>query len=451
MIAAGILAAVGCVRESKVFPDVPRESDASQRTAPAGASGERAGAGTGVGVDAGTPMAGRNAPRDVPPAAQRPTPSDAGPGPCNGGVLVRQGSGYICDCTSAAKGGPFCDGIDEHAEDAGVDVPEQPSERALSISADSYTTCALMESHTVRCWGQNGFGNLGDGTRTDSATPVRVKELNRVTQLDLGLTHACAVIEDGTLRCWGNNDSGMLRDGSDNDRNIPVTAQGLENVVQVSLGESQSCVRHRDDTLECWLPVMREGLLDANGTGGVVDVEAGYFITTAWFADGSVRSWGEHKLPATAADQRIVRVSSGYGFVCAVLEDGAVLCSGWNHAGQLGTGSAQTEGDGKVAGLSGVVDIAAGFEHACALLEDHTLRCWGQNERGQLGDGSFDDRRAPSAVSGLEHVAEVACGREHCCARTDDGRVSCWGNNESGQLGDGTKTDRSAPVSVRGL
>jgi hypothetical protein len=389
-----------------------------------------------------------------PPMQAEPITRDAGSsqsdgGPCNGGRLIRQGSGFVCDCSDAPQAGPFCDGALSADDDAGVG--ELSSARALSISADSYYTCALLENHSVRCWGDNGFGTLGDGTRSDSAVPVAVKELGGVTQLDLGLLDACAVIEDGSLRCWGNNDGDRLRDGSNNNRNIPVVAQGLDDVIQVSLGESQSCVRHRDNRLECWMPVERQGLLDGNGSTDVVDVEAGYFITTAWFADGHVRSWGEHTLPPSAADETITRVSSGYGFVCALTDGGRVYCSGWNQEGQLGTGTTGTEGDGTVSGLNGVVDIAAGFEHACALLQNGTVRCWGQNERGQLGDGSNDDRPAPSAVSGLDRVAEVACGREHCCARTNEGRLYCWGNNDHGQLGDGTTTDRSAPVAVRGF
>jgi alpha-tubulin suppressor-like RCC1 family protein len=365
-------------------------------------------------------------------------PKDAGP--CNGGVLLRTASGYACDCANTRKGGPFCDGVDDDGGTA------EAGERVLGISSLYFVTCALMESHTVRCWGRNEWGGVGDGTRTDRNTAVLVKGLSGVAQVDVGLLHACAVLDDGTVRCWGSNSSGQLHDGSNNDRTVPVVAQGITNVAQVSLGESQSCARHRDNTLECWLDIARDTVTGPNGTHNVVDVEAGYFLTTAWLADGSVNNWGT-QLPIVPQGARIKRVASGYAHVCALVDDGTVYCTGDNTDGQLGT---DKYGD-PVSGLSSVIDIAAGFEHSCALLQDGTVRCWGQNERGQIGDGSNDDRRTPVAVQAERDVVGVQCGREHTCALHKDGTVDCWGSNQYGQLGDGSKDDSNAPVPVRGF
>lgn len=432
VVGVSLFAAVGC--GGSVRHELPDDTALEEQDA---GSDARTGAGEeskptkpnppAMGVDAGKP---------------EPEPE---PGPCNGGVLVKKGDGFVCDCSDAPQGGPFCDGED----DGGAG----DNERVISISADSYYTCALLESGSVRCWGDNASGTLGNGSFTGSAVPVAVKNLSDVRQLDLGLLHACAVIQDGSVRCWGRNSSDMLRDGSNNDRNVPVTAKGLQDVVQVSLGESQSCARFGNGGLECWgghghnspLPI------EANRANPVVDVEAGYFNTTAWFKDGSVQSWGEHTLPLLIESDTITRVASGYGFVCALTEEGSVWCAGWNHEGQLGTGAPEDGGTGQVAGLLDAVDIAAGFEHACAVRSNGRVQCWGQNNRGQLGDGTGDDRRTPTEVFGLEHVEEVACGREHCCARKEVGDVVCWGNNAHGQLGDGTMTDNSKPVAVNGL
>lgn len=395
-----------------------------------------------------TPVAGTGAPAStlagrvavVPPldVGER-MDDDAGPpdlGPCHGGVLVRSGSVFVCDCSSAPQAGPFCDGELASDDDAGV---ADPIQRVRNVSTYNYTTCALMEDRTARCWGRNDHGDLGDGTRTTSPRPVRVQQLSQVQQLDVGLLHACAVIDDGTLRCWGNNSNYMLHDGSDNDRSIPVTARFLNDVIQVSVGATQTCVRHRDNTLECWVDPDPTGVLAGNGQTDVVDVEAGYYITAAWLSDGSVRSWGGHKLSGDLAEGTIKRVTSGYGFVCVLRDNGTVHCSGF------------PAGSGKIAGLSSVIDISAGFEHICALLQDGTLRCWGENGRGQVGDGSYDDRDTPSPVANLDHVVEVTCGREHSCARKDDGSVYCWGGNTYGQLGNGSTLDTSVPAAVRGL
>lgn len=388
-------------------------------------------------------------PRHTPSVREQSEASDAegeqeDGDPCNGGTLVRKGSSFVCDCSAAPQAGPFCDGRSaDHEDDADQDA------LALSITADSYYSCALTESDGVRCWGENEFGTLGNGTFTDSARPVAVKDLAGVRQIDAGLRCVCAVVEDGSLRCWGANDRDELRDGSNNHRNAPVTAQIEGEVVQVSLGESQNCVRRADDSLECWAgygdwvpyPAVKD----------VVDVEAGYFITTAWLADGSVRHWGNQAVPPIPDGAKITRVASGYAFLCVLTDGGEVYCAGENSEGQLGSGDSASEGDGSVADISNAVDIAAGFEHACALLDDGTVHCWGQNNRGQLGDGSFDDRHAPSTVLELQHVVEVACGREHCCARKEAGQLYCWGQNAHGQLGDGSMNDSSKPVAVLGF
>ncbi|HKU44805.1 MAG TPA: hypothetical protein VJR89_41890 [Polyangiales bacterium] len=214
---------------------------------------------------------------------------------------------------------------------------------------------------------------------------------------------------------------------------VPTQARAITNVAQVSLGESQACVRHSDDTLECWKDT--QGLPGANGARDIIDVEAGFFRTTAWFRDGSVRTWGD-PVPKTPGDARIKRVASGYSHACVLVDDGNVYCYG--AAADLHS-------------MTDAIDLAAGFEHTCALLRDRTVRCWGHNEHGQLGDGSNDYGSVPVAVLGLSDVSEIQCGRHHSCARLEDGSIRCWGSNEFGQLGDGTSEDSNTPVRVLGL
>lgn len=376
-----------------------------------------------------------------------PQPQDAAAtdeGLCNGGKLVRSNIGYTCDCAGTERGGPFCDGADE---DAGTTAA---GGHTLSFSSPYYSSCAVMQDHTVRCWGHNEFGELGDGTRTDRNVPTKVMNLDQVEQVDIGLNTTCAVRQDASLRCWGYNGTGLVHDDSNNDRTTPTEPKGITNVVQVSLGDSQACVRHSDDTLECWTGVDHDGLVAAaNGTHDVVDVEASFFTTTAWLRDGSIRHWGSQTLPTVPAQARIKRIVSGYYHACVLTDDGRVYCLG-NGAGDGQSG--QPEGDDRhVQGISDAIDIAAGFEHTCALLRDHSVRCWGQNERGQLGDGTNDDSALPVKVVGAEHVTNVQCGRDHSCARFEDGSISCWGSNQYGQLGDGSGNDSNTPVRVQGL
>jgi alpha-tubulin suppressor-like RCC1 family protein len=331
----------------------------------------------------------------------------------------------------------------EVAEDAGVG---EPGERVRSVSTFNRTTCALLESGSVRCWGENTTGALGDGTFTDSTRPVRVHELERVVQLDVGLLRACAVVEGGELHCWGNNNSGVLRNGNQEDQNIPVPAMGVKDVVEVSLGESQTCVRRTDFSLECWVYNLNYAALEVQGLTGIVAVEAGYFLTTATLADGSVRTWGENDIAGPVDVDPSRAVSSGYGFVCTLTEDATVRCKG-----VYSVHDPVERVDGFVPGLSSVANMSSGFEHTCAVTQQGKVYCWGRNNRGQLGDGSTESTSEAREVVGLDHVIEVTCGREHSCAHKADGSVQCWGSNDQGELGDGTTTERHTPVPVIGL
>ena len=365
------------------------------------------------------------APAERPRAHEAPTPPEVAVTPPN---------------TPAAPEPPA---QSEGADDAGI---AEFGERVRSVSTFSYTTCALLENGTVRCWGENKWGQLGDGTFTNSSRPVQVRQLERVIQLDVGLKRACAVGADGTLYCWGNNDAGMLRNGQQGDQNLPVIAQGVEHVVEVSLGESQTCVRRTDFTLECWLYNPNAPELNVSNVTDVVGVEAGYFLTTATLTDGSVQTWGENDLagPMDVDSSRAVR--SGYGFVCVLTDEATVRCKGVYSVHDF-----VERVDGLVPGLESVANMSSGFEHTCAVVQQGKVYCWGRNNRGQLGDGSTEYTIEPREVVGLDQVIEVTCGREHSCAHKADGSVYCWGSNEQGELGDGTTTERHTPVRVIGL
>ena len=90
-------------------------------------------------------------------------------------------------------------------------VPGLASVVGLAASADH--TCALLSDGTARCWGDNSYGQLGDGTTTARMAPVAVAGLTGATALTAGLWHTCARLMDGTARCWGYNARGEVGDG----------------------------------------------------------------------------------------------------------------------------------------------------------------------------------------------------------------------------------------------
>jgi len=123
---------------------------------------------------------------------------------------------------------------------------------ATGIAAGFNHSCALMSDRTVRCWGNNGYGQLGNDRMTgNSSAPVEVMGISNVTAIAAGGAHSCAVLADGSVRCWGRNDAGQIGDGSMTDRPIPADP-GVSGAATLGLGTSHSCAVLTDGSVQCW-------------------------------------------------------------------------------------------------------------------------------------------------------------------------------------------------------
>lgn len=79
----------------------------------------------------------------------------------------------------------------------------------------------------MQCWGSNNQGQLGNGTTTDSPTPVAVTGLTDASTISAGREHSCATTTAGGARCWGLNTSGELGTGKSEFSAVPVEVVGL--------------------------------------------------------------------------------------------------------------------------------------------------------------------------------------------------------------------------------
>jgi hypothetical protein len=313
-----------------------------------------------------------------------------------------------------------------------LDIPTPlsgPSDVA-AVAAGGEDGLALLSDGSVMSFGENEFGQLGDGTELGpeicegpglpcSKTPVKVNGLTGVTAIAQGgnvthassVAHSLALLEDGTVMIWGANNSGDLGDGTTQNSDVPTPVSGLSEVTAVAAGEDDSLALLKNGTVLAW------------GAGGRGEL-----------GDGTTES-SDVPVPVSGLNE-VTAIAAGNGISLALLEDGTVMAWG---GGGLGNGS--NEGSDvpvAVTGLTEVSAIAAGGAHALALLKNGEVMAWGENRFGGLGDGTTTKSDVPVLVSGITTATAVSAGIEYSFARLADGSVEAWGDNYEGQLGVGT-------------
>ncbi len=336
-----------------------------------------------------------------------------------------------------------------------------PLDEVRQVVLGGAHTCVLLASGEARCWGDNEYGALGVGTiGGPAAEPLPVvgaadEALTGIAALAAGAAtgfgaHTCARMVDGTVRCWGSNHRGQLgqlpgpRDRLQGWAGEAVA--GLDEVEELDCGYSFCCARSAGGAVRCW---------GANASGQLGDGGAAVPRPVVGADGAPVR--GVVMVDSAPAS------GEGGSHSCAVLVDGRVVCWGAAGDGLLGEGTVGHRVPHAVevrsaAGspLTSAVSVGVGSRHACVVLDagtpgdssDDTVQCWGENDRGQLGDGTRTNRFVPGEVPGLTGVVEVDGGQWHACARLADGGLRCWGWNNVGQVGDASTSPRLSPAVV---
>ena len=338
---------------------------------------------------------------------------------------------------------------------------------------------ALCSDNTVRAWGDNTWGQLGNGNNTSSNVPVQVSNLTGVVALSSGDVHSLALKNDGTVWAWGDNlIYNQLGNGNNTNSNVPVQVSNLIGVVAIAGGGDHSLALKNDGTVWVWgnngvgqygngnttisnVPVQVSFLT------GIVAIASGNQHSLALKNDGTVWSWGwnldgqlgngnnviEYFAVQVSGLTGVVALAGGVNHSLALKNDGTVWSWGGNFSGQLGNGNngGSNNVPAQVSGLTGVVAIVGANYFSLALKNDGTVRAWGYNLNGQLGNGNNTDSYVPVQVSGLSGVVAIAGGASQSLALKNDGTVWAWGNNPQGQLGTGNNTSSNVPVQVTGL
>jgi len=333
-----------------------------------------------------------------------------------------------------------------------------------------------MVDGAATCWGWNANGQLGNGSTTHTVVAVPVTGIDGSTLATTavsvagGKTHSCAVMADGTVKCWGLNDYGQLGNDSTSNSSVPVSVVVIDGkspgatAVRVSLGMTSTCAQMADGTVRCWgrIPNAVEYITALSGSTTVVDLDSSWTHSCVAMLNGIARCWGtpaqgrlgdnlitgnnsaipsvvaglDGSTPATSA----IEVATGTTTSCALMANGTLKCWGANGAGELGDGTkTQRNSPVDVSGITGAdesttaVDVSAGDVSTCAVMANGTVRCWGTGWSGLLGTGTTTDSLTPANVSGITGASPdtsavgISSSRYATCALMADADVRCWG------------------------
>jgi len=321
-------------------------------------------------------------------------------------------------------------------DDSSVPVVVTGLSGVTQLSSGREFTCALLSSGSVKCWGENEDGQLGNHSGiNNSAIPVEVEGINNATAIITGGYHACALLESGSIKCWGDNYDGQLGNGDDgNASSFPVSVASIDNATQIAAGNSSTCAMISGGGVRCWGD-NSEGQLgnstesySFSATPISAKYENGDPISHAIAINGS-KTW-EHYC---------VRYTSGVAECWGNNGDGQL---------GNGSSQDSYSFPVQVSQITDFAYITPGWANTCGQRVNRSVYCWGNNEEGQIGDGTSDYKNVPGDPLNLSGITQIDPGDLHTCALITGNTVYCWGANWSGQLGDGTTNGRSRPVLV---
>jgi hypothetical protein len=321
-----------------------------------------------------------------------------------------------------------------------------PAEGSANFVPTGDGAFALGENHTclladaaghVRCWGYNSNQVLGVGS-TDAVANGIVVDVAGAQALAAGDYHTCALLDDATVKCWGSNSYGQVGDGtSGNVVTSAVAVPGLADVTGIFADSGTTCASVADGRVLCWgqddtgggaTPIVSP--TEVAALAGATTVAVGAYHVCG-LVDAGVACAGT--LAAATFVGPVTDLSSGWQHSCAV-SGGAAYCWGDGYLGAIGDGL--TNGGYRPlrnVGVTGtVVAVRTGGYHSCALTLGGDLWCWGNNQGGAIDpDAPHEPGYLPAVVA--SGVQDFDVGDVHVCV-TDGSGFHCWGNDWAGAV-----------------
>lgn len=295
-------------------------------------------------------------------------------------------------------------------------IPERVEglEKIISVSAGNRFTLALKIDGTVWAWGENKDGKLGDGTEIDSETPVKVNGLSKIKRIAASSGgHCLALNTDGKVWAWGNNSYGQLGNGSKGTILTPVMIDKLTEIEDIAVGYNFSAALEKEGNVWTWGNTESNSPEKVKDLNNIIDIVAGQDHLLALKNDGTVWTWGhfenmpvyrgqlnkgvEPTVPVKVEElSGIIAIAAHGGYSAALKDDGSMFV--WGYIGS------EVDLDDPliptmIQELNGVREIALGGGHLLALKDDGSLWGFGENTHGQIGDGTVISRRRPTAAA----------------------------------------------------
>lgn len=294
-------------------------------------------------------------------------------------------------------------------------------------SVGRYFSGVVKTDGTLWMWGDNIFGQLGNGNTTPEENPVQIGTDTDWKSISTGVSHTAAIKTDGTLWTWGINTSGELGNGTYTQSYLPVQVGTDTDWKMVNAAGNHTTAMKNDGSLWAW-GYNYAGILGVNSSQITINVPMQIGQDTDWET-----------------------FSSGYFHVLAIKENGSLWAWGSNGHGEIGTGEAINlyAAPVQISSTYDWIAVAIGdVPSSAALKNDGTLWTWGRNLDGQLGHGSYDDVAVPTQVGTTADWATVALGGAATRAIKTDGTLWAWGSNYLGDFGDGTTISSTIPVQI---
>ncbi len=296
----------------------------------------------------------------------------------------------------------------------------------LAVTPGAFHTLAIKKDGTLWSWGDNQYGQLGDGTRVNKTVPVQSGNDNNWESIATADYQSYAIRKDGTLWAWGVNNYGQLGIEKINDFIIiPVQVGTDKDWIKVVAGSFHALGLKKDGSLWAW---------GYNGYGqlGIGETTS----ATRPVQVGNQKDW--------------LQVAASAFHSLAIKNDGTLWSWGDNEEGVLGTGDSYKQiSPVKIESSSKWKIVSAGFHHTAAIKEDGSLWVWGTNFSGELGLGySGGNSLLPVQLGTEKNWKHISLGYSHTLALKKDGSQWVWGENEYGQLGTGGFAATTSPVKI---